>query len=192
MSIKSYTDNTIKPVETSVKQPNNKKTSENVIEKSTNQNDKAVQDKITIEKLKEKSDRAYQNLRRMVEELLRKQGLDFKRLDSEKELEIKIDDETRAKAKEAIEEGGEHSIENVSDRIVDFAKAISGGDRAKFDLLKESIEEGFEQVRDAFGGKLPEISEQTYDRVMEKLESWRAEGEVAPKDDSIKESENIQ
>lgn len=173
MSLKIPEKNIINPVDS--KMGNELKRAGNKISKKTDKDndDKVIYDKVTIEKLKEKSDRAYQNLRNIVEELLRKQGLSFKRLEQEKELEIKIDDETRAKAKEAIEEGGEYSAETVSDRIVDFAKAISGGDKEKFDLLKDAIEEGFEQARDAFGGELPEISNRTYDLVMEKLENWK-------------------
>ncbi|QGU00421.1 hypothetical protein SYNTR_1827 [Candidatus Syntrophocurvum alkaliphilum] len=74
-----------------------------------------------------------------------------------------------------IKEGGKLSAEKVSDRIVDFAKAISGGDKDKIELLKDAIKQGFEAASAALGG-LPEVSEQTYDLVMQKLDAWMEEG----------------
>lgn len=123
-----------------------------------------------IQRLKEESDRIHENLRRMVEELLKRQGMTFRDLELGKEVEV--DEIAREEAQALIGEGGELSPEKVSDRIVDFAKAISGGDRGKFEILKSAIEEGFKQAAEALGGELPEISQKTYDLVMEKLNQW--------------------
>lgn len=71
-----------------------------------------------------------------------------------------------------IGEGGALSPEKVSNRIVDFTKAISGGDKEKHETLKAAIKEGFEQVEKALGQELPEISSKTYDLVMQKLDEW--------------------
>ena len=46
----------------------------------------------------------------------------------------------------------------VSDRIVDAAKAFSGGDKNKLGLMRGAIEAGFKAAAGMFGGKLPEIS----------------------------------
>lgn len=67
------------------------------------------------------------------------------------------------------------SVEAVSNRIVDFAISISGGDKEKLDQLKASIEEGFKQARQAFSKELPEISKQTHDAIMQKLDDWGKE-----------------
>lgn len=130
-------------------------------------------DATTIAKLKAESEQAYNHLRSMVEELLKKQGLTFRDVTADTILEV--DEETRLEAQSLISEGGELSAENVSDRIVKFAKAISGGDKSKFDELKAAIQEGFDQAAKQLGGVLPEVSLQTYDLVMEKLDRWKEE-----------------
>lgn len=131
-------------------------------------------DTVTIDKLKIESERAHEQLRNLVDQLLKKQGLTFQDLKNSN-AKIKVDEQTRLEAQAAIDEGGPSSPEAVSDRIVDFAKAISGGDQSKFELLKGAIEDGFAAAKKAFGGTLPEISNKTYDLVMEKLENWKNE-----------------
>lgn len=128
----------------------------------------------TIERLKAESEQAHEQLKNLVRQLLEKQGMTFEELASGKK-EFVVDEEARTEAQAAISEGGSSSPENVSDRIVDFAKAISGGDKSKFELLKNAIEEGFSQAAEALGGALPEVSQKTYDLVMEKLNNWQAE-----------------
>lgn len=128
----------------------------------------------TIEALKAESNRAYEQLRELVKQMLEEQGLTFRDvLSGEKQLVA--DDETRIKAQEAIAEGGPYSAESVSDRLVEFAKAISGDDKSKFDLLKNAIDDGFKAAKQALGGFLPEISEKTYELTMQKLDQWAAE-----------------
>ena len=133
-------------------------------------------DQKTIDKLKADSEQVYQKLRDLVEKLLAKQGRTFQDLveiDNIEYLEdIEIDEATRAEAAEMIAEGGKFSAEAVSDSIVDFAIAISGGDKEKLDLLRGAIDEGFKAAEELFGGSLPEISYQTYDMIMEKLDNW--------------------
>lgn len=126
-----------------------------------------------IADLKKASDDRYQNLRRMVEEMLSRQGITFKDALSEKA--VVVDETTRAEAQAAISEGGELSAEAVSDNIVNFAKALSGQDKSKLDILIGAIDEGFAQARSMLGGTLPDISQRTYDLIMEKLDVWRNE-----------------
>lgn len=129
----------------------------------------------TIERLKAESDKAHEQLRNLVRQLLQRQGLSFEDV-VQGDKPFFMDEEARSEAQAAIGEGGPLSPENVSDRIVEFAKAISGGDKSKFELLKNAIEEGFGEAAKTLGGKLPEISQKTYDLVMEKLENWGTEG----------------
>lgn len=136
-------------------------------------------DENTIARIKAEAEQIHSNLREMVKQLLERQGLTFKDLETAEangeELKIEIDDETRVKAQEMIDEGGALSIESVSDRLVDFAKAISGGDKSKIGLLRDAINEGFKQAEKIFGGTLPEISHKTLARTMEKLDAWENE-----------------
>ncbi|MDV6379470.1 hypothetical protein ORD22_14740 [Sporosarcina sp. GW1-11] len=131
-------------------------------------------DTASIERLKAESEKAHENLRNLVRELLERQGISMEDAVSGKK-EVVVDEQARLEAQAAIGEGGESSPEKVSDRIVDFAKAISGGDKSKFDLLKGAIEEGFNAAKDALGGTLPDISQKTYELVMEKLNQWKEE-----------------
>lgn len=72
-------------------------------------------------------------------------------------------------AQATIAEGGEWSAEAVSDRIIDFVANISGGDPEKSTMLREAVRQGFDEARKAFGGWLPEVSERTYDLIMERF-----------------------
>ena len=126
-----------------------------------------------VASLKEASEQRFASLRRMVEDLLRRQGMTF--LDIADGKTVEVDETARAEAQAAIADGGEFSAEAVSDRIVEFAKAISGGDKSKLQMLIGAIDEGFSQARKALGGELPEISQKTYDLIMQKLDAWQNE-----------------
>lgn len=132
----------------------------------------------TIQELKEESDRAYAQLKEIVRDMLKRQGLEFQEIKSlkiEDLKEIKVDETAQKEAQRMIAEGGEYSPEKVSDRIVDFAKAISGGDKSKLDLLKGAIDKGFAAAEGDFGKKLPDITKETYKQVMDKLDAWANE-----------------
>ncbi|MCT4585727.1 MAG: hypothetical protein N4A54_12445 [Peptostreptococcaceae bacterium] len=129
-------------------------------------------DEKTIQRLWDEVNRQTESLRRLVEQLIKKQGYTVKEVLENKEIKIEIDEETQAKANEAISEDGYFGVENTANRIIEFAKAISGGDKSKIGLLKDAVIEGFKQAKEALGGTLPEISEKTYDRVMELFDEW--------------------
>ncbi|HZK57104.1 MAG TPA: hypothetical protein VFD17_02240 [Clostridia bacterium] len=130
-----------------------------------------IYDQATINKLKRQSEEAYSYLRGLVEKLLLRQGHSIETITMDEWDKIKVDETARLEAQSLIEPGGPLSAEAVSDRIVDFAKAISGGDIEKLDKLKGAIEKGFKQA-EAILGELPEISRKTYDLIMEKLDAW--------------------
>lgn len=152
--------------------------------------EKAVEENFTtydgkkIEALKASVDAKLSQLRDTVKQMIERQGLKFEdvleAINSGKldEIKVEIDEETRLKAQEEISEDGFWGVKQTSERILEFAKTISGGDKSKYDLLKNAIAEGFEKAREAFGGELPEISEQTYKAVMEGLEAWKNETET--------------
>ncbi len=90
----------------------------------------------------------------------------------EKIAELDVDDETRAQAQELIGDDGYYSAGDTSSRILDFAKALSGGDVSKMEVLREAVEKGFEQAESAWGGSLPDICRSTYDMLMRGFEDW--------------------
>lgn len=88
---------------------------------------------------------------------------------------LTVDEETKLAAQQAISEDGEWGVEATANRILDFAKAISGGDPEKIELLRKAVEDGFKAAEDLWGGKLPEISYKTRERVMEGFDAWAKE-----------------
>lgn len=137
-----------------------------------------------IEKLKAEAEERTAQFKNLVERMFAKQGLtvsldDITFNSSEKLADIlknekyQVDEETAKKAAEEISEDGYWGIEKTSDRLVEFAKALSGGDTTKADTLIEATKKGFELATKAFGDELPEISKKTLDATIEKLEKWR-------------------
>lgn len=143
-----------------------------VYEKSKPEEKLFIYDKVSVEQLKKDSEQHYENLKRMVEDLLKRQGMTFNdvRLGSV----VKVDEATRAEAAELVSDNGPLGVEAMSDKIVQFAKAISGGDPSKLDTIKKAIDDGFAAAKQILG-ELPEISQKTYDRIMEKLDIWENE-----------------
>lgn len=89
--------------------------------------------------------------------------------------DVTVDQETADAAKEEISEDGYWGVNQTSDRIVSFAKALTGGDPSKIDAMQKAFEQGYKEATKAWGKDLPEISSKTYDAVIEKFKAWREE-----------------
>lgn len=124
-----------------------------------------------INRLWEQSQKSYASLRKLVEDLLSRQGKKFQDVLAGKEVLI-VDEKTRAAATEAVSEDGELGVKAVSDNIVAFAKAVAGDDKTKIGEMRTAIIQGFKEAEKVWGGKLPDISYKTYDEVMRKLDEW--------------------
>ncbi len=109
-------------------------------------------------------------LRGLVLNILKDQGIDYQ-IPTEGQ-NIDLSTLSREEAQGLIEEDGYFGVEQTSDRIVDFAIGVSGSDPTRLDAIKQGVEQGFQEALDAFGGWLPDISYDTYDAVMEKLDTW--------------------
>lgn len=120
-----------------------------------------------------------ESFKKMVRALFEKQGCKvneiLKALSEGKEVTIKIDSKTQETAQEAISEDGYWGVSKTAERILDFAKTLSGGDKTKIETLRNAFLEGFDKAKEAFGGTLPEISQQTYDKVSEGFDAWEKE-----------------
>lgn len=90
-----------------------------------------------------------------------------------------VSEAAKAQAQEDIAEGGYYSVEETSARIVDFAKALTGGDPSKIDSMLDAFKKGYDEATKAWGKDLPEISSKTYDAVMKGFEDWRNETATA-------------
>lgn len=131
-----------------------------------------IYDKATIDDLKKISDRSHSYLKQLIEDLISRQGKTVSLLSNKSP--VTIDETTRKEANKLIDKDGPLGIKAVSDSIVDFAKALSGGDKSKLDTLKKAIDKGFKAAEQVLG-KLPTISRETYDQIMEKLDNWENE-----------------
>ena len=83
-----------------------------------------------------------------------------------------VTEAAKQQAQEAVSEDGYWGVEKTSDRIVEFAKALSGNDVSKAQELLEAFEKGYSEATKSWGQELPEISQKTYDAVHEKFNSW--------------------
>ena len=95
--------------------------------------------------------------------------------------DFEVSADVKAQAQADIAEDGYWGVNQTSDRILDFAKALSGGDASKADELLEAFKKGFKEATGAWGKDLPELSQNTYKAVEEKFAAWKAESE-APTD----------
>ena len=139
----------------------------------------AKDNKAIIAKLKADAEERTAQLRSIVEQLITKQGTAFgKATDDEMwkflaKGEFTVSADVKAQAEADIAEDGYWGVEQTSDRILDFAKALAGNDPDKAEEMLEAFKKGFKEATKAWGGELPEISQTTYDAVLEKFESWK-------------------
>lgn len=78
-----------------------------------------------------------------------------------------------AQAQKDIAEDGYWGVEQTSDRLVSMAIALTGGDTSKADEMKDAITKGFNKAAGAWGEKLPQICQDTYDAAMKKMDDWK-------------------
>lgn len=88
---------------------------------------------------------------------------------------LQVDEDTIVQAKADIAEDGYWGVEQTSDRILEFAKALSGNDSSKANDMLEAFKKGYEKATKAWGDTLPDISQKTYDAVVEKFNKWAEE-----------------
>jgi len=86
-----------------------------------------------------------------------------------------VDAATKAQAQADIAEDGYLGVNQTSDRIIDFAKALTGGDPDKIEYMRAAFEKGFKKAGKTWGGDLPDISQRTYKAVMEKFDQMAEE-----------------
>ena len=118
----------------------------------------------------------YGMLRSLVANLLQEQGVNTKIAVGNSEIDIAA--VTPEEAQELISEDGYFGVKQTSERIFQFAIGVAGGDATRIDAIKQGIDKGFAEAKKAFGDWLPDISYETYDAVMQKLDDWAAESKA--------------
>ena len=136
-----------------------------------------------VEKLKSEADRQTESLRSLVEKLLGQQATKYGEATDIwsflKEGDYEVDPETKAQAQADIAEDGYWGVEKTSDRIVQFAMALTGGDPDKLDMMVDAFKQGYAEAEKTWGGELPEISKKTQEAVLDKFEKIK-NGEIDP------------
>lgn len=131
-----------------------------------------------IEKLKADSEARVSQMRSLVEKMMSQQGVAIGNADSMWSFlasgKFTVSADVKAQAQKDIADDGYWGVEQTSDRIVDFAKALSGDDASKADEMIEAFKKGFQQATGSWGKKLPDISQRTYDAVMKKFDEWKS------------------
>lgn len=74
-----------------------------------------------------------------------------------------VDADTKAAAQESISEDGYYGVKQTSQRMFDFAMALTGGDTDKMQEMKDAVQKGYEKATATWGQSLPEICKQTMD-----------------------------
>ena len=101
--------------------------------------------------------------------------------------EYTVTEAAKLQAQEDISEDGYWGVEQTSDRIIDFAKALAGGDASKADELLDAFKKGYEEATGAWGKDLPDISKETYKAVEEKFEAWKNESNTSTEETTVTE-----
>lgn len=132
-------------------------------------------DSIEINKLTSDNEKRINEFKEQIKKMIAKQGEKSNLTLFGQKLNVTVDDSQEAA--EQIAEGGEYSVDAVSTRIIDMAKALSGGDKTKIPLLKDAVKKGFESAGLEFnnGAGLPEICNKTYDEIMKRFDDWQKE-----------------
>lgn len=151
-------------------------------ESETDNSSKVTDYQNVIKQMKGELSSKNQQLQNLVDQLLTKQAKKYTTLKDLftdiKEGRIEVDPKTVEQAQKDVAEDGYWGIEKTSDRLVEMAKALSGGDVSKADSLISAIKKGFDQAADAWGGELPEICQKTIDAAVQKLNDWKNATEV--------------
>lgn len=131
-----------------------------------------------VQQLKADADARISQLRSLVEKLISGQADSYGKANDIwsflREGNFTVDPATKAQAQEDISEDGYWGVKQTSQRILDFATALTGGDPSKIEEMRSAFQKGYKQAEKTWGGKLPDISQQTYDAVMKGFDDMAA------------------
>ena len=132
-----------------------------------------------VNKLKADAENRASQLRSLVEQMIGKQANTYGNANDIwsflRSGNFTVDPATKAQAQADIAEDGYWGVNQTSDRIIQFANALTGGDPDKIESMCEAFKKGYAQAEKTWGGSLPEISQKTYDAVMEKFDKLAAD-----------------
>lgn len=125
-----------------------------------------------VSQLKADAQSRTEQMTSIVTKMLQKQGVTIGKADDMWKVlaggNFTVDAATKAQAQADIAEDGYWGVSQTSQRIFDFAMALSGGDKDTMEKMRSAFEKGFKQATATWGKELPSISRDTYSAV-EKL-----------------------
>lgn len=129
-----------------------------------------------VARLKKDAEARTSQMRSLVEKMMTSQGKKIGQSDDMWKFlasgNYTVSADVKAQAQADIAEDGYWGVEQTSDRILEFAKALTGGDSSKAEEMRAAFEKGFKAATGAWGSKLPDISQRTYKAVMDKFDDW--------------------
>ncbi len=136
-----------------------------------------------VAKLKADQENHLQQLQNIVQQLILKQSNAYSIANNLWETlasgDFEVDPLTQAQAQEDISEDGYYGVQQTADRILDFAKALTGGDPDKIEEMREAFIKGYSMAGSTWGSDLPSICQDTYDAVMAGFDEWAKEAGVS-------------
>ena len=148
-----------------------------VYEKGTDTSSKTIYAKEdVVARLKADADARTSQLKSLVEKMMSQQGIKIGQADDMWKFlasgDYTVTPEVKAQAQADIAEDGYWGVEQTSDRIIEFAKALVGDDPEQAESMRAAFEKGFKAATKSWGRELPENSQKTYDAVMKKFDQW--------------------
>ncbi|MCL2618365.1 MAG: hypothetical protein FWD98_04830 [Defluviitaleaceae bacterium] len=139
-------------------------------------NNRFVPDRAEMTRLTNEASMRAQQLSQLVERMFGTQSRTFETAMSDLRAALEngfeVPQDVVEQAQRDIADDGYFGVEQTSQRILDFARAISGGDPARINVLRDAVQRGFESAERAWGGQLPEISQRTLEAVMQGFDEW--------------------
>ena len=136
-----------------------------------------------VAKMKADAESRTAQLQSIVQKMLTKQGQTYGTANDMWSIlasgKFSVDPATKAQAQADIAEDGYWGVSQTSQRILDFATALTGGDPDKIEEMRSAFKKGFAQAEKQWGGSLPDISQKTYDAVMKGFDDMAAKAQKA-------------
>ena len=124
----------------------------------------------TVERLKSENEQRMANLvRQMLNQQIDKSNM-WERLRTG---QFTADAATIKQAQADIADDGYWGVEQTSDRLVQYATALTGGDPEKLDTMIAAFEKGYAAAEKAWGGTLPDLAQRTREATLKKFQDLK-------------------
>lgn len=124
----------------------------------------------TVERLKSENEQRMANLvKQMLSQQIDRSNM-WERLRTGK---FTADAATIKQAQADIADDGYWGVEQTSDRLVQYATALTGGDPDKLDTMIAAFEKGYAAAEKTWGGTLPSLAQRTREATLKKFQDLK-------------------